>query len=118
MDPIRSVRNSRALYAARPGRRAVVVADLAQLRGPTSGVVELSHRLFWQSDRRVDLDAPGLLAWMYETVLAEAVHPDELRAWLHGPTLIQLWSDLYLPRGVRLAWEDRHPMLRARDVAA
>ncbi|WP_406044635.1 hypothetical protein OG799_09255 [Micromonospora sp. NBC_00898] len=118
MDPIRSVHSSRTLYYARPGRPAVVVADLAQLRGPTSGVVELPHRLFWQPDRHVDLDAPGLLAWMYETVLTEAVQPDELRAWLHGPTLIRLWSQLYLPRGVRRAWEERHPVLHARDIAA
>ncbi|MGW5667705.1 hypothetical protein [Micromonospora sp. NPDC003776] len=118
MDPVRSVRNARALYEGRPGRRAVVVADLDQMRGPTSGVIELPHRLFWQPDRHVNLDAPGLLAWMYETVLTEAVHPDELHTWLHGPTLVRLWSQLYLPRGVRRAWEDRHPVLRSRGVAA
>jgi len=31
----------------------------------------------------------------------EAARPDELRTWLEGPTLIRLWPDLYLPRGVR-----------------
>ena len=59
-------------YEARPGRSAVVAADLADLHGPTSRVVELPHRLFWQLDRHVDLDNPALLAWMYETVLREA----------------------------------------------
>jgi len=104
-------------YGARPGRRAVVVDDLAELHGPTSGVVELPNRLFWQPDRHVDLDNPALLAWMYQTVLCEAVTPDELRTWLHGPTLIQLWPDLYLPTGVRQAWEERHPLLRSLVAA-
>ncbi|MFC0004067.1 hypothetical protein [Micromonospora siamensis] len=118
MDPARSVRALRAPYEARPGRRAVVVLDLGELRGPVSGVVELPHRLFWQPERRVDLDSPGLLPWMYETVLTEAVDPDELRDWLHGPTLTALWPDLYLPRGVRRAWEEHHAVLRARNIAA
>ncbi|MFY1693987.1 MULTISPECIES: hypothetical protein [unclassified Solwaraspora] len=97
---------------ARPGRRAVVAADLAAMRGPVSGVVELPHRLHWQADRRVDLDNPALLRWMYETVLVEAVTSVELTTWLHGPTLVRLWPDLWVPRGVRQAWEDRHPQLR------
>jgi len=80
--------------------------------------VELPHRLFWQPDRHVDLDRPGLLAWMYETVLCEAVRLDELRAWLDGPTLVRLWPDLFVPRGVRQAWEERHPVLARRRSAA
>ncbi|MGV9766375.1 hypothetical protein [Micromonospora tulbaghiae] len=118
MDPIGSVRGTGTPHVARPGRRAVVADDLSELCGPSNGVVELPHRLFWQPDRHVDLDRPGLLPWMYETVLTEAVRTDELRTWLHGPTLVRLWSTLYLPRTVRRAWEERHPMLRARDIAA
>ena len=113
----RDDRQGRAPYRSRPGRRAVIVSDLTELHGPTSGVVELPHRLFWQPDRHVDLDRPALLAWMYETVLREATSAEELRAWLDGPTLIQLWNDLFVPRGVRLAWEERHPPLRARTAA-
>jgi hypothetical protein len=104
-------------YEARPGRRAVVAGSLGDLHGPTAGIVELPHRLFWQPDRRVNLDNPALLAWMYETVLCEAVTVDELRAWLDGPTLVRVWPDLFLPRGVRQAWEDRHPVLRGRVAA-
>ncbi len=91
---------------------------LSELNGPTSGIVELPHRLFWQPDRHVDLDRPGLLAWMYETVLTEAIRIEELQTWLHGPTLTRLWPALYLPRGVRRAWEERHPVLRAQGIAA
>ncbi|WP_422741685.1 hypothetical protein ACN27B_24950 [Micromonospora sp. WMMD754] len=118
MDPSGFVRSSRRPHEARPGRRPAVVADLGELRGPTTGVVELPHRLFWQPDRHVDLDRPGLLTWMYETVLTEAVRSDELRTWLHGPTLVRLWPQLYLPRGVRHAWEERHPVLRSQEAAA
>lgn len=106
------------MHEARPGRSAVVAVDLADLNGPTSGVVELPHRLFWQPDRHVDLDNPALLAWMYETVLREAATVQELHAWLDGPTLIRLWPDIFVPHGVRQAWEDRHPLLRAKAAAA
>ena len=118
MDTTRIRRGIRAPYQARPGRRAVVAPSLSELHGPLSGTVELPQRLFWQPDRHVDLDAPGLLIWMYETVLREAATVDELCTWLHGPTLVRLWSDLYLPAGVRQAWEERHPVLRVGAVAA
>jgi hypothetical protein len=98
---------------ARPGKRARVAPDLGELHGPTSGVVELPHRLFWQKNRTFDLDRPFYLQWMYEIVLREAIRVDELRDWLDGPTLIRLWQQLYLPRGVRRDWEDRHPELRS-----
>lgn len=113
----RDDRHSRTPHLARPGRRAVTVSDLSELHGPTSGDIELPHRLLWQPSRRLNIDHPALLAWMYETVLREATTTDELRVWLHGPTLIRLWSELFLPRGVRLAWEERHPVLRSEAAA-
>jgi hypothetical protein len=105
-------------YQSRPGRLAVVVTDLSALHGPTSGVVALPHRLLWRPDRSVDLSQPWQVIAMYETVLTEAVRVDELCDWLDGPTLIRLWNELYLPRGVRRAWEDRYPVLRQRRAAA
>jgi hypothetical protein len=102
----------------RRGPGSGAIADLTELHGPTGGVVELPNRLFWQPDRRVDLDDPALLAWMYETVLTEAATLDELRTWLDGPTLVRLWPELFVPRGVRQAWEERHPVLRPRSAAA
>jgi hypothetical protein len=81
-------------------------------------MVELPHRLFRQPDRHVNLDNPALLAWMYKTVLCEATTVDEPRIWLHGPTLIRLWPELFVPRGVRRLWENRHPALRTRAAAA
>jgi hypothetical protein len=105
-------------YQARPGRAAVVAADLADLRGPVAGTVELPLRLFWNPDRTFDLGDPDLLRWMYENVLREASRPEDLAAYLDGELLAALWPDLFLPRGVRQAWEDRHAVLRAAAVPA
>ena len=46
------------------------------------------------------------------------VHIEDLAAYLNGDTLIALWPDLYLPEGVRQAWEEQHPVLRAAATAA
>jgi hypothetical protein len=109
----------RARYQARPGRAAVVAASLADLRGPVEGTVELPLRLFWSSpDRTFDLAKPFMRRSLYETVLGEASRPEDLAAYLDGDTLTALWPELYLPDGIRQAWEDRHPALRAAAVTA
>jgi hypothetical protein len=95
-----------------------VVTDLADLLGPTTGTVELPLRLFWYPDRTFDLDEPGMLRWLYQTVLREATRPEDLTTFLNGDTLVALWRDLFLPKGVRRAWEDQHPALRAATATA
>ena len=102
----------RASLQARPGRPVLVAADLADLRGPVTGPVELPLWLFWSPDRTFDLDDPATLRWMYQTVLREAARPGDLADHLNGDTLVAVWPDLFLPRGVRQAWEDRFPVLR------
>ncbi len=110
---------SRTRYQSRPGRRAVVIASLADLRGPTEGTVELPIWLFWSSPGHTfDLGDRDMRRWLYQTVLREASRPEDLTTYLDGDTLIALWPDLYLPKGVRQAWEDQHPALRAAAVAA
>jgi hypothetical protein len=106
-------------YQSRPGRRALVAADLADLRGPADGVIELPLRLFWSlPGHRFDLGDPDTRRWYYETVLREASRPDDLTAYLDGDTLARLWGGLFLPKGVRRAWEERHPALRVTAAAA
>jgi hypothetical protein len=109
---------ARAQDLARPGRRALVAADLGGLHGPVAGQVRLPLRLFWSlPDHQFDLDDADTLRWYYETVLREASRPGDLADYLDGATLVRLWPDLYLPKGVRRAWEERHPSLRAAVAA-
>jgi hypothetical protein len=96
----------------------LVAGDLTDLRGPVSGMVELPIWLFWYPDRSFDLDDPATLRWMYQTVLREASRPEDLTTFLNGDTLVALWPDLFLPRGVRQAWEDRYPVLHAASATA
>ena len=105
---------------SRPGRLALVIGDLAELRGPVHGIVELPHRMVWlpPENRRFNLDDAYELKRVYEIVLREAVQFDELRMWLDAETLARVWPRLYLPRGVRLAWAQRYPQLAARRAAA
>lgn len=41
----------------------------------------------------------------------EASRPEDLTGFLDHGVLVALWPELYLPRGVRLAWEEFHPQL-------
>jgi hypothetical protein len=97
---------------------ALVVADLADLQGPSGGLVELPLRLFWSAaDRRFDLSDPDMLRSMYEKVLRAAIRTEDLTTFLNGSTLRDVWPDLFLPRDVRRAWEDRHPALRGLQLS-
>jgi hypothetical protein len=98
-------------YQSRPGRRALVVVDLADLRGPADGSVELPIWLFWHPNRIFDLDDRAIRRWVYQIVLREASRPEDLTTYLNGEILVELWPDLPLPRGVRRAWEEQHPSL-------
>jgi hypothetical protein len=96
-----------------------VTTSLADLRGPAEGTVELPLRLFWSSpDRSFDLGDPDMARCLYETVLREATRLDDLSAYLDGRVLVRIWPRLFLPKGVRRAWEDAHPVLLAARTAA
>jgi len=107
----------RSRHQSRPGRAALVATRLADLTAPVHGTVELPIWLFWYPDRAFDLDEPGMLPWMYQIVLREASRPEDL-AYLDEDMLIALWPGLFLPKGVREAWEEQHPALRAAAVPA
>ena len=100
------------VHLARPHRPVLVAGTLAELTGPTHGLVELPLRLWWNPHRTFDLAEHTMLLWMYENVLREAIRVDELRSYLNGAVLVRLWPQLNLPRAVRAAWEARHPRLR------
>jgi prevent-host-death family protein len=99
---------------ARPGRPPLVAISLSDLRGPVSGVVELPLRLFWSApDRTFDLAKPSMVKALYEIVLREATRQEDLATYLNDEMLKAVWPELFLPKGVRHAWEERYPALRA-----
>lgn len=103
------VMDKRVLYSE---QRPYVVADsLELLLGPTDGVVELPMRLDWSEQRSYDLADARQLNLMYERVLREATHVEDLRRYLNGPKLRAVWRRLFLPQRVRSLWEDRFPEL-------
>lgn len=102
-------------HEARPGVPVLVITELSDLRGPAGGKVLLPSRLFPDAAGTViDLDEPALLAEFYEAVLTEAPGAHDLAVHLNGPRLIEAWTGLLLPDGVRLAWEEAHPVLAAQ----
>jgi hypothetical protein len=94
-------------------RRPWTVPDsLDELCGPTGGVVELPLHLDWSEQRRYDLRDPAQLGLMYERMIREAMAVEDLRRYLHGPTLRSVWRRIFLARVVRSLWESRFPALR------
>lgn len=73
----------RVLYE--DGRPYTVPDSLKKLTGPTSG--ELPVRLDWSEQGRYDLSDPRQRNLMYEVVIRESMRVEDLRAFLHGPTL-------------------------------
>lgn len=72
-----------------------------------TGVVELPIHLDWSEQRVYDLDDDAQLGLMYERVIREAVHVDDLRTYLNGSVLVRIWPRLYLPIQARRTWEAR-----------
>jgi hypothetical protein len=99
----------RVLYE--DGRPYTVPDSLEELTGPTTGVVELPLRLDWSEQGRYDLSDERQRNLLYERVVRESMRVDDLRAYLHGPTLRRVWRQLWLPRKVRTLWESRFQSL-------
>lgn len=88
-------------------RPYAVPDSLDELAGPTTGVLELPLRLDWSEQSRYDLSDDRQRNLMYERVIREAMRVEDLRAYLHGPTLLRIWRQLWLPQRVRALWESR-----------
>jgi hypothetical protein len=96
---------ARTLYE--DGRPYTLPDSLEELTGPTTGVVDLPLRLDWSEQRRYDLADGRQRNLMYERVIRESMRVEDLRAYLHGPTLLAAWPQLWLPMKVRRLWESR-----------
>ena len=93
-------------YADPPGR-------LAELTGPTEGVVELPVTLDWGPRRTYDLTAEMDRRILYERVMREAATTDEVCRWIDGTALQAVWPRLWLPERLRRSWEAALPELRS-----
>lgn len=93
-------------------RQPVVVADLALLHGPLTGLWRLPRTLDSSGLQSRDLADPAARQLAYEVVLREACDEREITAWVDHDELLRLWSRLYLPGQVRAGWEDEHAVLR------
>jgi hypothetical protein len=98
-------------------RHYAVPARLADLGGPVTGVVSLDPHLDWSGDRRYDLDDPGDLQLMYQTVLNQATTVNDVCRWLDQDMLRRLWPALWLPSRLRALWQARFPELRDPPTA-
>jgi hypothetical protein len=92
-------------------RRVVVAPDLHALRGPLQGRRQLPLHLDSSARLFYDFASPRDRATAYQLVLLEAIEAADLQRWLQHDELLRLWPELYLPRHVRAAWQDQHPML-------
>jgi acyl-homoserine lactone acylase PvdQ len=97
--------------------RGVVVAEqLDELQGPLEGQVRLPHHLDWSPAMIYELGDQASRELLYRVVLMEAASVEDLRTWLDCDELVRLWPQLYLPRVVRAASEERHEILRKRGA--
>jgi hypothetical protein len=93
-------------------RPYVLPESLGELAGPLTGVIQLPLRLDWSERTEFHLDDPAERNVMYERVIREATQANDLRSYINGEVLRQVWGQLFLPPRVRRSWEDRFPDLR------
>jgi hypothetical protein len=96
-------------YAER--RPYAVPGSLADLAGPTHGVIRLPGTLAWTGRVEYDLDDDADRVVFYERVLVEATDTDVVTTLLDEALLGDCWRRLFLPAAVRRAWEQRFPSL-------
>ncbi len=86
-------------------------ARLSDLTAPISGFVELPVTIDWGPKRSYDLAKNADRRVVYEMVLQEAATSEEIGRYVNGSILVEVWSQLWLPRRVRRDWEERFPEL-------
>ncbi|VTR76044.1 hypothetical protein [Cellulomonas hominis] len=91
--------------------------DLAELQGPTSGIVRVRPHIDTSQDPTYDLDDHGDVVALYAAVV-RAGSADDQRRLLNRATLEQVWPVLVLPRRCREVWSTRFPSLGELGVQA
>ena len=89
-------------------------AQLDELHGPRSGLMELPLNVYWGPEATVDLGTEGGIVKAYQATLREGRVIDQL-GLLNRDLLIEIWPKLLLPSRVRELWETRFPELAAAE---
>ena len=91
-------------------RRPVALPDdLAELRGPLSGIVRLPLLVYASGQgpaRSFDLSSEAERIELYEIVLTDGT-ADDVCHYVNREELLRLWPRLWLPPHVRQVWEPR-----------
>jgi hypothetical protein len=99
---------TRGYAAARPHP---VPDSLEELDGPVQGEVVLPTHLDWGPHRAYHLASLSDSRLLYERVIREALRIEDLREYLNGALLIDLWPTLFLPPRLRTLWERKFAVL-------
>jgi excisionase family DNA binding protein len=86
-------------------RSSAPPADWNLEAGPTNEVVELPFHLYWSDENnRFDLSKRARVRSMYQIVLTEG-SAEDVRSYINGETLIDVWNELWLSPAVHEAWD-------------
>lgn len=91
-------------------RPFAVVDDLRELRGPATGMLTLSHAIYWGPNRDFDFADDNQAADAYTAILNEGTRADVIEL-INAQRLEDVWPTLALPWRVLDGWQSRHPVL-------
>jgi hypothetical protein len=92
-----------------PVRPASLPADLAELRSPLTGMVQLPLGVYASGQapaRGFDMTNEAERIELYEIVLTDGTAEDVCR-YVNREELLRLWTRLWLPPHIRQVWEPR-----------
>jgi len=89
-----------------PGRRRTRPSPRST--GPPTGGHQLPRHLDSSARAYFDFAVPGHRKEAYQLVLLEAADVTDHEQWLQRTQLLEPWSERYLPRAVRAAWQSAH----------
>jgi hypothetical protein len=92
-------------------RPTYVVEDLRELTRQLTGTVILPVSLNWTPANSYDISDVQQKMRLYEAILSEAHSENDIKEYINGQELTELWERLRIPKRVRYAWESVHPKL-------
>jgi hypothetical protein len=95
-------------------RPAYVVEDIKDLTAQPTGIVTLPLSLNWTPENSYDVSDTWQKQKFYEVILSEAHSENDIKDYINGEELTELWEHLRIPTRVRYAWESVHPRLGLR----